>query len=365
MQIAIIGTRGIPASYGGFETFAQNLSLRLVQRGHSVIVYCRSNYVKKEQHIYKGIKLVVLPTIQHKYFDTIIHTLLSVIHVLFTRTEVIYFCNAINSIFTIIPRMFGKKTIINVDGLEWKRKKWNFLAKKAYRISESIATIFPHEIVTDSMIIHDYYKERFGKETEYISYGADAGKRLSPGELMRTLGLKKRNFILFVSRLEPENNAHILIKAYEKVQGDMPLIIIGDAPYSNEYIRKLKSTKDKRIKFLGSIYGNGYFELLSNTFIYVHGNEVGGTNPALLEAMACGNCVIGNGVEFNKEVIGNCGLYFEPNNADSLRDKIEYSFNHPGEVEKFRSLAVERIRKYYNWNDVVDKTEKLMKKLLD
>ena len=182
---------------------------------------------------------------------------------------------------------------------------------------------------------------------------------------MKKLGLKQRNYVLYVSRLEPDNNAHILVEAYEKVKGDMPLIIVGDAPYSNAYIRNLKSTEDKRIKFIGSIYGDGYFELLNNAFAYIHGNEVGGTNPALLEAMACGNCVIVNGVEFNKEVIADCGLWFELNNADDLKNKIEYLLDNPFEVEKYRSLAVERIRKYYNWDDVVEKTEKLMKILID
>ena len=167
-----------------------------------------------------------------------------------------------------------------------------------------------------------------------------------------------------MSRLEPENNAHILIAAYEKVKGDMPLVIVGDAPYNKAYINRLKATKDKRIKFLGSIYGDGYFELLSNAFIYVHGNEVGGTNPALLEAMAFGNCVIVNGVDFNKEVIGESGLYYEPGNPDDLKEKIEFIFDNTHDIERYRPLAIERIRRYYNWDDVVAKTENLMKNII-
>lgn len=364
MKIAIIGTRGIPANYGGFETFAENLSVRLVQKGHDVTVYCRSNYTKIDRHTYKGVRLVVLPTIKQKYFDTIAHTFFSVLHVIFTDIEVIYFCNAVNSVFTMIPRLFGKKTLINVDGLEWKRKKWNALAKAVYKVSEYIATIFSNKIVTDSMAMYDYYKKRFGKETEYISYGADIKDHIPPGPIMEKYGLKKRRFVLYVSRLEPENNAHILIEAYEKVKGDMPLVIVGDAPYNKTYINKLKSTKDKRIKFLGSIYGDGYFELLSNAFIYVHGNEVGGTNPALLEAMASGNCVIVNGVDFNKEVIGDCGLWFEPNNVENLKNKIEYLINHSEEVARYRTLVVERVKKYYNWSNVIARYEALFTSIL-
>ena len=361
MKIAIIGTRGIPANYGGFETFAEELSTRLVKRGHKVIVYCRSHSVKTKERFYKGVELVILPTIRHKYFDTVAHTFLSTMHVLFTDTEVIYFCNTINSVFTIIPRIFGKRTILNVDGLEWKRKKWNALAKAAYRISERIATIFANAIVTDSKAIRDYYKKRFGKDTEYISYGADTKRRLPPGPVMKAASLKERGYVLYVSRLEPENNAHILVAAYEKVKGDMPLVIVGDAPYSSKYIAELKSTKDKRIFFLGSIYGDGYVELLTNAYLYVHGNEVGGTNPALLEAMAAGNCVIANGVDFNKEDIADCGLSYEPGNAENLKEKIEHLLDNPGEAENYRQKAAERIKRYYNWDDVVNKTEGLIK----
>lgn len=355
MKIAIVGTRGIPANYGGFETFAEELSTRLVRRGHKVTVYCRSHYTTIKNRLYKGVNLVVLPTVRHKYFDTIFHTLLSTLHVIFTDTEVVYFCNPVNSVFTVIPRIFGKKTLVNVDGLEWKRKKWNTLAKAVYKISERIATIFPNAIVTDSKAMQIYYKKTYGKDTEYISYGAD----------IRECVGQERNFILYISRLEPENNAHILVKAYEKTKGNMPLIIVGDAPYNKRYIDELKSTKDPRIKFIGSLYGKAYFEMLGNAFLYVHGNEVGGTNPALLQAMASGNCVIVNGVDFNKEVIGDAGLWFEPNNIEDLKNKIEWLLDHPEEAEKYRHLAVNRIRKYYNWDEAVENTEKLMKALCD
>ena len=165
MKIAIIGTRGIPANYGGFETFAEELSVRLVVRGHEVMVYCRGNNARTKEKMYKGVRRVILPTISHKYLDTVIHVFLSVMHVIFTRTEVVYFCNPITSIYALLPRLLGKKTMVNVDGLEWKRKKWNFLAKSAYRLSEIFATIFPHRVITDSLAIQQYYKDRFNKET--------------------------------------------------------------------------------------------------------------------------------------------------------------------------------------------------------
>ena len=364
IRIAIVGTRGIPANYGGFETFAEELSTRLVARGCDVFVYCRKGAIDWSQPYYKGVRLVLLPTLKHKYLDTVAHTFLSVFHVIFTKVDIVYFCNAINSIFIILPRVFGKKTAINVDGLEWKRKKWNKSGKIAYRISEKIATLFANEVVTDSRGIQRYYKEKFSKDTIFIPYGADIGKYTGPVEIMGKYGLEKRGYVLYVSRLEPDNNAHIVIKAYEKVKGDMPLVIVGDAPYGEPYIEKLRSTKDKRIKFLGSIYGKGYHELQSNAFIYIHGNEVGGTNPALLEAMAHGNCVIANGVSFNKEVVGDAGLWFRHNDIEDLKNKIQYFIDNPKKTDKYRTMAVERIREHYNWDDVVSEYEDLFANML-
>lgn len=359
VSIAIIGTRGIPAHYGGFETFAQELSIRLVSKGYKVTVYCRKGNTKWSEPYYNGVRLITFPTVKSKYFDTITHTFLCACHILFTKVDIVYFCNAINSIFIILPRLFGKKTIINVDGLEWKRNKWNRIGKLAYKISERLATIFADEIVTDSKAIQAYYKEKFNKRTNFLPYGADIVSYIEPGEVMKMYGLEKRNFILYLSRLEPENNAHVVVKAYEMAKGDIPLVIVGDAPYSKSYIEQLRSTTDKRIKFIGSIYGRGSWELRCNALIYIHGNEVGGTNPALLEAMASANCVIANGVSFNREVIGDAGLCFEPNNPYDLKNKIEYLIDNQGEIENFRRKAIERIKKYYNWDEIVVQYEKL------
>jgi glycosyltransferase involved in cell wall biosynthesis len=364
MKIAILGIRGIPSCYSGFETFAEELSIRLVHKGHNVSVYCRPQYVNRGERVYRGVNLIVLPTIRHKYLDTVVHTFLSTIHLLFTRVEVIYYCNPINSLFTIIPRLFGKKTIINVDGLEWKRSKWNWLGKTMHKLSEYLVIYFPNAIVTDSKAIQNYYQGKYRANTEYISYGANIKDKIPLSPAMQKLGLKERGYLLYVSRLEPENNAHILINAYEKVKSDLPLIIVGDAVYNQKYISKLKATKDKRIRFLGSIFGEAYYELLSNAYIYVHCNEVGGTNPALLQAMASANCIIANGVVFNREVVDEAGVFYEPGNADDLKRKIEYLLLHSEEVERYRLLAKERVKKYYNWELVAEETEKLMQKLL-
>lgn len=359
MKIAILGTRGIPANYGGFETFVQEFSTRLVAKGYTVSIYCRKDNSDWCKPLYKGVRLVILPTIKHKYFDTVAHTFLSVLHVSLSDADIVYICNAINSVFAIVPRLFSKRVIINVDGLEWKRAKWNKLGKWAYRASEWLATKLAHIIISDSRAIQEYYWERFKKETINISYGAERKEVLGSEVLLEKYGLKKRGYILYVSRLEPENNALIMIKAYEKVKTDMPLVIVGAAPYGRTYIDKLRSTKDPQVKFLGGIYGEGYCALQTHTYLYLHGNEVGGTNPALLETMAFGNCVVAIGVPFNKEVVGDAGFWFEPEDENDLASKIKYLLNNPQVVERYRILAGARIAKFYNWEDVVSKYEAL------
>lgn len=362
-KIAIVGTRGIPANYGGFETFAEELSTRLAARGHQASVYSRKGTVKWTEPYYKGVRVIQLPTIRNKYLDTVFNTLLSTVHVMFSDVEIVYFCNAINSVYTVLPRLTGKKSIINVDGLEWKRKKWSRIGKMAYQISEWLATFLANEIISDSKRIQLYYKKKFRKETIFISYGANPEVPKSGEEVLKRYGLKKYDYLIYVSRFEPENNAHLMIQAYEKVKTDKPLVMVGDAPYSVPYIRQLRETKDSRIKFLGSIYGEDYRILKANAYVYLHGNEVGGTNPALLEAMALGTCVIANGVGFNREVIGGAGLWFRRGSISDLKEKIEFALAHPDNIKELGNRAVERIKTYYNWDLVTEQYEKFFSEL--
>jgi glycosyltransferase involved in cell wall biosynthesis len=265
MKIAILGTRGIPACYGGFETFAEELGVRLVERGHEVTVYGRSNIIHYPEPVYRGVHLVILPTISHKYFDTVVHTFISFLHSLSRDYEVILLCNAANSLFSFIPRLAGKKVILNVDGIERMRAKWNAVGKLWYRIGEIGACIFPNVAVSDARVIEDYYLKTYHKKTVFIPYGAQTEKVKSTA-VLDAFGLTPGNYFLYVSRLEPENNAHLVIKAFEKTKTPMNLVIVGDAPYSQEYMNQLKSTKDPRIIFTGYVFAEGYKELQCHAY---------------------------------------------------------------------------------------------------
>ncbi len=362
MRFAILGTRGIPANYGGFETFAEALAVRLVQRGHDVTVYGRSNYISKKEKFYKGVRLVVLPTIRHKYLDTPANTFLSTLHTLFCRYDVLLYCNSANSFCTLFPRAQGRKVLLNVDGLEWKRAKWSWFGQMVYRFSEFLSTFLPNHIVTDAREVQNYYFDKFHKSSTYIPYGANLGREHSQ-EILTRYGLKQDKFVLYVSRLEPENNAHVVIEAFERVHGDIPLVIVGDAPYSKDYIHRLKSTKDKRIIFTGYVFGKGYHSLQSSALFYIQATEVGGTHPALVEAMGHGNCILANDVPEHREVLESAGLYFQTKTPGDLTKKLQYILDNPSEVVKFRTKATERARQKYTWEKVTDDYERLFMKI--
>lgn len=364
MRIAMLGTRGIPASYSGFETCVEELGRRLVERGHEVTVYCRSHHVKYEGTHYKGMRLVKLPTIQNKYLDTIVHTFLSTLHLLPRSYDVVLIFIAGNSLVSFIPRLGGKKVVLNVDGLDWQRKKWPTLAKKYIQFAEYLATKLPNEMVTDSEVIERYYLERYGKRSTRIAYGSDVAP-LPPGEHLARLGLEPRRYILFVGRLVPENCAHHLVEAFRGLDTEMKCVIVGDAPYAEEYISSLKATTDPRVIFTGYLFGEGYRELGSQAYIFVETSEVGGTHPALLEAMAFGNCVIVNDTPQNLEVIGEAGLSYDGSlGAPSLRQQLERLASNPALVEDYRRKALERVRKHYSWDGVTHQYESLFYRLL-
>ncbi|MGI8744375.1 MAG: DUF1972 domain-containing protein [Bryobacteraceae bacterium] len=353
-HIAIVGTRGIPARYGGFETFAEELSTRLAARGHTVTVYCRERY---SGSTYRGVSLVYLPAWRHKYFDTIYHTAVSTLHLLLHRQDVALYCNAATAVFTLWPRLFGIPVALNVDGLERNRKKWNRAAKLWYLLSERLATLFPNAVVTDAQVIADYYRERYSKRSTFIPYGADTGE-IAGDDTLRRLGLQRGHYFLYVSRMEPENNALLVRRAFEQIDTPMKLALVGDAPYADEYISLVRDTRDPRIILPGAIYGDGYRELQSHSFAYIQATEVGGTHPALIEAMGRGSLVLYLNTTENTEVAGGAGIAFEQHD---LAAKLEQVLRMPEEErQSLRELAKARVAERYSWDAVTDCYERLL-----
>jgi glycosyltransferase involved in cell wall biosynthesis len=363
LRIAIIGTRGVPARYGGFETLAAEVSARLAERGHRVDVYSRRGRVDDGAPP-PGVRQRFVPMLPTKYLETVSHTALSILDAVGRRYDAILLVNAANAIFAGLPRVFGTPVALNVDGIERQRRKWGPLGRVWYLLGERLATIMPSEIVSDASVIEAYYWDRYGHHSVMIPYGTTLLDREPPPDL-GSFGLEPGRFILYVSRLEPENNAHQVIAAYASVPGDLPLVIVGDAPYADAYKARLRelAAGDSRVRFLGGVYGQGYRDLQRAARAYVQATEVGGTHPALIEAMGAGNLVLARATPENREVTGGTALLF--NGVDELAGQLARAVAEPRSVElvALATAARERAGRAYSWTAVTDAYEALLRDL--
>ncbi len=369
MRVAILGTRGIPASYSGFETAAEQLASRLTDRGHEVVVYCRPHVVDRRLTEWKGARLVHLPTVRNKYLDTFTHTFLSAIHAARTvKPDVALFFIAGNSPMCLITRAAGIPTVINVDGLDSDRSKWPGIAKTYLRFAERNAPGWADTALTDSHAVAEIFEKRYGKRIGVVPYGVEEPEDTDPSAAatLERLGLEPRNYILFVGRLEPENNPHVLVDAWARIPAvktrGMKLVIVGGAPYADEYIKQVRRKGDPRVVFPGYVFGRGYWELQRHAYAFCAPTEVGGTHPVILEALAAGNCVIVNDHAPNVETVGEAGITFSGREGvPSLATQLERVLDDPALVEEYRAKARERARRY-SWDAVTDQYEQLLRR---
>src|SRR6185295_4615795 len=325
-------------------------------------VYGRAHYVSPRQLEYHGVKLKVLPTIRHKYFDTVVHSFLSAVHAVSSRFDAALICNAANAPFAPILRFTGTPVAINVDGLEHKRKKWNWLGRRYYLLAERLATILPNVTITDAQVIQDYYLNRYNAPSTMIAYGSEV-ERKPDRSTVRRWRVEPNRYVLYVSRLEPENNAELVIEAFKKVRTAYRLLVVGDAPYAHDYISNLKARArgDRRIIFTGFVFGQDYRALQQNAYCYVHATEVGGTHPALLEAMGYGNCVLTLATPENMEVVGDAGVPYI--DEYDLSEKLQRVLRDGSLVQAYRNRAQQRIQTHYAWDNVVDEYEQLFARM--
>ncbi len=361
MKIAIIGTRGVPSKYGGFETFAEEVSTRFVKLGYKTVVYGRPEYYSESEKNsqYKGIRTVYLNSIKIKQFETILHSLKCTFHSIFIeKVDAVILCNVANSLNLPILKIFGKKVLINVDGLEWKRNKWSRTAKTVFKLFERIGAFFGKKnIVTDSMEISKYYKEKFDVTAKFIPYGGkilQSSDTIPVTDMEKRFGIKKDEYFLQITRFVPENNVYHILKNFIKSKTKKKFLLVGGDHYHGKYCSKIKqiSKKDDRILLTGFIYDKKLIDtLLYNTFAYIHGNEVGGTNPALLQAMGGENIIFSIDTVFNKEVLKSTGIYFERSGYD-LEKKINILEENPESSETLPGQAIKNLRINYNWDNI-------------
>jgi glycosyltransferase involved in cell wall biosynthesis len=361
VSIAFLGCRGVPARYSGFETLVEELGARLAQRGHAVTVYNRAHFYPDRPREFRGMRIAYLPSIRTKSLETITHTLLAVIHAAVRKFDVVYLCGVGNSVLAGILKLRGSHVIVNVDGDDFRRLKWHPFARWWLKQSEEWATKSSDVVIADNQTVVDRYERDYGFKTTYLSYGAPAKPIQAGKETLRRLGLKAGEYVLYAGRLTPENRPDLLIRAYEKVKGDWPCVVVGGAGYETEYGAELERIAGGRVKLVGPIYGEGYRELSAHCGIFVLPGVVEATRLVLLDQMGFGNAIVYQDCAATREVIGKAGMPFGPVNAEtSLAEKLNELIAEPPKRESMRKAALERAAANYNWEKVTDEYEKIL-----
>ena len=363
MKIAILGTRGIPNNYGGFEQFAEYLSVFLVKRDHEVTVY-NPHYHYYSGNYYNGVE------IKKKYSPekligasaNYIYDFLCLKDALKNKFDIIIECGAASaSLSYYLCKINNSKILTNPDGLEWKRKKWSLIGKRIVKLSEKLAIKKSPYVIADHPEIQKYISNDYSKESNYIPYGAEIPENYDE-KILKKLGIHQNEYSLIIARLTPENNIKTIIEGYLASKIQYPLIIVGLTKTTYAKYLKNKFKKYSHIKFIGSIYDILALNSLRHySKIYFHGHSVGGTNPSLLEAMACGSFIIAHDNLFNKKVLKTGGLYFK--NENELINLLKDINNIYKCKSKFIQENRENITANYNWDSVIDRYENLFNKL--
>jgi glycosyltransferase involved in cell wall biosynthesis len=360
MRIAMLGTRGVPARYGGFETAVEEVGRRLADRGHRVVVYCRtekSAVARPDEYL--GMKLVHLPAARKRALETLSHSALSVAHLSAHRTDAALVFNAANALLLPALRAARIPVATHVDGLEWKRAKWGPVGQRYYRLAESLAVRWSDALIADAEGIARYYRDEFGAPTELLTYGAPLIDVRD--DRLAELGLEPGGYHLAVARFEPENHVDVIVEGYVRSNATKPLVVVGSAPYSDAYTARVHAAADGRVRFLGGVWDQEQLnQLYANACTYLHGHSVGGTNPSLLRALGAGAAVLAFDVDFNREVVSDAGRYFvSPADLAALLDAAEAD---PPAV-RARGARARELAKNYDWDDVAAGYEALTLRL--
>ncbi len=364
LSIALVGTRGVPAHYGGFESAVEEVGARLVARGHRVRVYCRTGNSPDRLASHLGMDLVTLAAARRRSLETVTHTALSAAHLAFHRVDVAFVFNAANAVWLPLVRAARIPVATHVDGLEWRRAKWGPTGRRYYRWAEQFAVRHSDALIADARGIADYYAREFDVPTSLIAYGAPKLGGTSSGRIDE-LGLRPRGYHLVVARFEPENHVADIVQGYASSGARLPLVVVGSAPYAAAYTAKIDTAAagDPRIRLLGGVWDQELLDhLYANSCTYIHGHSVGGTNPSLLRALGAGAAVVAYDVSFNREVAGGAGTFFR--DAEGVGRLVASAETDPGALDERRALARARAEAY-DWDDVADGYERLARELAE
>jgi glycosyltransferase involved in cell wall biosynthesis len=355
LRIAFIGGRGVVSKYSGIETYYEEVGARLAKMGHQVTVYCRAYFTPPGKE-HNGMRVMRLPTIRSKHLETLLHTLLSTLHILAHPCDVVHYHALGPALFSFIPRLAGKKTVVTVQGLDWQRKKWSRIAAAVLRFGECAAVSFPSRTIVVSRTLQEHYRQTSGAETSYIPNGGLLRERSSPNKIF-DWGLQPGKYILFLGRLSPEKGCHLLVEAYERLNTDVKLVMAGASSYCDAYSRKLREHAGERIKLLDWVSGGDLDELLTNAMVFVLPSELEGLSLALLDAMGAGLCVLTSDVLENREAVETAGFTFRRGDVADLADRLNFLIANPAVREAAGQAAKRRVREHYRWPQIASEVE--------
>jgi glycosyltransferase involved in cell wall biosynthesis len=357
----MLGNRGVPARWGGSDTAVEEIGARLVERGHQVIVYCRRHHDTIPDRYYRGMERVVLPSPKIKNADTLVHSLLSIGHVLLhNNADVLHFNGVGNSLLLPLLKPFpSKRSVVTIDGPDWTRPKWGKVARWALRTSVPFMVRFADAIISDNVLIRQFLRDQYQRDSFLVFYGADQRMRQET-DVLNEYGLQPRQYMMCAGVLTPDKGQDVAIKAFQGVTTDVQLLVLGVAPYPQVeyYARQLRQTTDSRIRFLGYIPGEGFKQIVSHALLYLHPLLADGSSPALIQALGLGKCVIASDLPETMGIVGDAGVSFPAGDVLALRQQIEKLLAHPEQIAAYEQQARERA-KAFDW-DVITRQHEIV-----
>lgn len=372
-RIAMIGQKRIPSREGGVEIVVNELSTRLVKKGYEVDAYNRSGYhvsgkefqkKGKKGKYYENIRIIIVPTFKNGKLNAIVYSFLATLRALFGKYDVIHYHAEGPCAMLWIPKLFGIRIVATIHGLDWQRAKWGNFASYVLKFGEKMAVRYADEIIVLSGNVQSYFKETYGRNTNYIPNGIEKPEIKEANIIKQKYGLEKDGYILFLARLVPEKGLHYLLEAFSRIKTEKKLVVAGGSSHSFEYIEKVKkmAEKDKRVIFTDFVQGETLEELYSNAYLFVLPSDIEGMAISLLEAMSYGNCCVVSDIKENVEVVGKNGITFEKSSIADLKKKLCYLLDNKEIVEKYKEEASDFICRKYNWEEVLKETEKLYRR---
>ncbi len=357
LRVAFIGGRGVASKYSGIESYYEEVGRRLAGMGHEVTVYCR-NYFTPAGADPQGMRLLRLPTIRSKHFETVVHTVLSTVHAMTQGYDVVHYHALGPALFSLIPRLAGMKTMVTVQGLDWQRRKWGWIASSVLRWGEKASVHLPNHTMVVSKELQRRYRELHGKEAAYVPNGGLLRERKTPRRILEW-GLMPGQYVLFLGRFSPEKGCHVLVQAFEQLNTDVKLVMAGASSYCDDYSQELRQHASDRILMLDSVFGEILEELLTNAMLFVLPSDLEGLSLALLDAMGAGLCVVTSDVPENREVVDGAGFTFERGNAHDLAERLRFLIANPAVREAAGEAARRRIEERYQWQSIAEEIERV------